>query len=171
MPPNLDIYALTTSRDTATLNRFIEEYVDRAASEDRGDEELMMVPLPLKSGEEPDDWDWEPAQTLTHSIQRGLDYPLRAFTIYMRPKQQGLIGALIAFTTDDLLVLGLSIDYEGAHEEDEERAKALLHYLMEHYHCFLGLMIIDTPPPWSQAEFRQMVDKPYTVFVESFGEE
>ena len=170
MPPNLDIYALTTSRNAATLNRFIEEYVDRAASEDRGDEELMMAPLPLKSGEEPDDWDWEPAQTLTHSIQRGLDYPRRSFTIYMRSKQQGIIGALIAFTTDDQLVLGLSIDYKGAHTKDEERAKALLHHLAEQYHCSLGIMMNEMPPPWSQAEFKQMANKPYTVFFDSFDE-
>ncbi len=42
MPPNLDIYGLTKHRDAATIDKFLDAYVDRAASEDRGDEELML---------------------------------------------------------------------------------------------------------------------------------
>ena len=46
MPPNLEIYGLTKYRDAVTIDRFLNAYVDRAKSWDRGDEELMMEPLP-----------------------------------------------------------------------------------------------------------------------------
>ena len=32
MPPDLDIYGLTKHRDTATIDRFLDTYVDRAKS-------------------------------------------------------------------------------------------------------------------------------------------
>ena len=80
MPPDLDIYGLTKHRDTATINRFLDTYVDRAKSWARGDEALMMEPLPLthpETGEEGAAWEstpfeWEPALTLSHIIERGL---------------------------------------------------------------------------------------------------
>ncbi len=88
MGPGIDIYGLTRHRDAATIERFLAAYVDRAANEDRGDEELMMEPV--GATEEPkdlDNWDWEPAGTLTRSIQRGLDCPRRAFTLYLKPSR------------------------------------------------------------------------------------
>ena len=55
MPPDLDIYGLTKHRDTTTIDRFLDTYVDRAKSWDRGDEELMMEPLPLTHPETAED--------------------------------------------------------------------------------------------------------------------
>jgi hypothetical protein len=43
MPPNLDIYVISHAQDRETIEHFLSAYVDRAASEDRGDEELMML--------------------------------------------------------------------------------------------------------------------------------
>ena len=45
MPPNLDVYVVSSARDHETIKRFLNAYVDRAASEERGDEELIMVAL------------------------------------------------------------------------------------------------------------------------------
>jgi hypothetical protein len=45
MPPHLDIYVISPARNRETIERFLRPYVDRAASEDRGDEELMMLAL------------------------------------------------------------------------------------------------------------------------------
>jgi hypothetical protein len=41
----LDVYGLTQRRDVATVNRFLDEYVDRGAEEDRRGEELAREPL------------------------------------------------------------------------------------------------------------------------------
>ena len=62
------------------MERFLRAYVDRAASEDRGNEKVMM--LALDSFGQPssgDDWDWEPSKSLTHIVDRGLQFPRRAF--------------------------------------------------------------------------------------------
>lgn len=74
MPPDLDINVVSRARDRATLERFLENYVDRATRQDRGDEELMM--LPLGASEEPVGsafWDSEPAEDLNHIVKRGLE--------------------------------------------------------------------------------------------------
>src|SRR5688500_7429649 len=127
MPPNLDIYCLTKHRDIDIISRFLDKYVDRAASEGRGDEELMMRPLDMSNFTDTlESYDWEPALTLTNSIQRGLDYPRRSFSICLTTPQGIEMGALLHFTTDDQLVLGLSIDDDGALPENEELAKTLL---------------------------------------------
>jgi hypothetical protein len=69
MPLNLDIYVISPSRNRETIERFLSIYVDRAACEDRGEEELMMLTLDLpgrpSSG---DDWGWEPSKSLTHIV-------------------------------------------------------------------------------------------------------
>jgi hypothetical protein len=144
MPPSLDIYALTRQRDRATIERFLDEYSDRAADEERGDEELLLENPAYftedwtgqRSGPFPETaWEDEPAYTLSHIIERGLDHPRRAFTAYLTAKAPDLDGIILAFTRDDQLVLGLSIDDAGAPPEHEVRAKALLGRLMEAYGC------------------------------------
>jgi hypothetical protein len=54
MPPNLDVYVVSRAQDRETIERFLSTYVDRGASEDRGDEELMMLtwipPVDLRVG-------------------------------------------------------------------------------------------------------------------------
>jgi hypothetical protein len=61
MPPNLDVYVIYRVRDRETIERFLSAYGDRAASEERGAEELMMLALDASgqssSGE---DWDRNP---------------------------------------------------------------------------------------------------------------
>lgn len=156
MPPSLDIYALTRQRDRATIERFLNEYIDRAAAEERGDEDLLLENptyftedgVGQQSGPFPETaWEWEPAYTLSHSIGRGLDQPRRAFTVYLRARAPDLDGVILAFTRDDQLVLGLSIDDEGAQPENEVRAKALLGHLMEAYGCQAGLIVVEDGPP------------------------
>jgi len=139
MPPDLDIYGLTKHRDTATIDRFLDTYVDRAKSWARGDEELMMEPLPLthpETGEESAEWEstafeWEPALTLSHLIERGLASPRRAFTVSLAPKRGDLTSVILSFTADDQLILGVAIDDEGAKPENERRAKELLVQLVD----------------------------------------
>jgi hypothetical protein len=173
VPPSLDIYALTRQRDRATIERFLDEYGDRVADEERGDEELM-IESPAFFGE---DWaaqppvaipetayEWEPSRTLSHIIDRGLDYPRRAFTVYLTAKAPDVDRITLAFTRDDQLVVGLSIDDEGAQPENEVIAKALLGHLMEAYGCHAGLVIVETYPPQGEREFQARAQHPLTVF-------
>jgi len=159
MPPNLDIYALTKHRDLKTINRFIDRYADRAANEGRGDEDIMIL-----NPSDPFEVNWEPALTLSHMIERGLDYPRICFTIYLGAIVERELGSLIHFTADNQLVLGLSIDDEGALPENEERAKSLLRTLVEEFDCHMGLIKVEDPPPTSEAEFIAAVKKPLFVY-------
>lgn len=165
MPPNIDIYSMTRHRDAATINRFIDNYVDRLKSEDRGDEEIMLVPLaglpvPLSL----QSFDWEPALTLTHIIERGLDYPRRAFTVYLSSKREDIHSIILGFTTDNQLVLGLSIDDESEKAENEVIAKILLEKLMTEFDCHAGIIRAETPPPTSEIELLKLQEDPFTLF-------
>jgi len=65
--------------------------------------------LPLGATVEParlENWDWQPAVNLDHIIQRGLEKPDRAFTVYLKTCDRSLSGAIIAFTSDGRIILG-----------------------------------------------------------------
>ena len=175
MPPELDIYALTRQRDRATIERFLDEYGDRAADEERGDEELLLEnPVYFtenwtgqRSGPFPETaWEYEPAYTLSHIIERGLDHPRRAFTAYLTAKAPDLDRIILAFTRDDQLVLGLAIDDadEEARPENDVKAKALLAHLMQAYGGHAGLILVEDYPPMGEREFHARARGPWTVF-------
>jgi hypothetical protein len=176
MPPDLDIYILTRQLDLNAINQFIDEYVDRAASEDRGDEELMLVSSILDSNtmDEKEVEEWIPALTLSHSIQIGLslsfDHPGRAFTIYLQTQSQyaEIIGALICFTSDQQLIFGLAIDDEGAKPENLSAAKVLLERLATAYKGHLGLIAVHQPPPQNEEGFKRASQYKFTLFHTGF---
>ena len=65
-----------------------------------------LIPSHITSGEDAwEAWEWEPAQTLSHCVERGVAYPRRAFRIYLKPKSSGIDRAILSFTRDDQLVL------------------------------------------------------------------
>src|SRR5262245_50337419 len=126
MPPNLDAYVVSPARNRETIERFLSAYVDRAASEDRGNEELMLVAM--DSAGQPsngDDWEWEPSRSLTHIIERGLQFPSRAFSAYLKPLNSSLAGAILAFDVDNQVIFGISLDDEGAKTENPGASQVL----------------------------------------------
>lgn len=168
VPPALDAYGLTNKRDAHTIAKFVSTYVDRSC-EDRGDEELMLVPLG-RSEESPDDeWEWEPAKTMAHSIQRGLDHPRRAFALYYPSKVASIVHVSLGFTTDDKLVLGLSVDDEGIKQENLEHAKQLLERLFMDYECYMGVITTEEPVPLSERLFVQAAALPLTMHSRGIG--
>ena len=167
-PSQMEAYVLTERRDEETINRFLDEYVDRDASEDREGEELMMEPLDsagvsrLASSRE--EYDSEPALTMTHALQRGLDYPRRAFALYVKTKSSEYNGAVLCFTTVNQRVLGVFL---GDTPDEEHQARELLQTLMNDYDGVLGMISIFEPPPGSEAEFRDAKGKPLVLhFIE-----
>ena len=148
MPPNLDIYVISRARDRETIERFLSAYVDRAASEDRGDEELMM--LALDSSGQPssgDDWDWEPSMSLTYIVDRGLQLPHRAFSVALKTLDASLAGATLAFDVDNQVIFGISMDDESAKAGNLERAKSVLHEMAQTLGATHGFIAVEEPPP------------------------
>jgi hypothetical protein len=163
VPPELDIYCLTKLRNAEMIDRFIDLYVDRDLSEDRGDEELSIhrldAPLDFDDGELASEW--ELAHTLSHSIQRGLDYPRRCFTLYLKSKQAEFTRVILHFTADDRIILGLCIDDEGAQPKNLERAKTLLTTLRTEFSGDRGLILVEQPPPDSEQIFEKINEDSY----------
>ncbi len=147
---------ISGSRDRETIERFIKMYVDRAASEDRGDEELSI--LPLGASEHPPDLhscDWEPSKSLTHIVNRGLEHPRRAFCVYLKPLDRSLEWAILGFTTDDKVVFGISFDDEGAKVENLEKGKALLHEMATALEACEGFIGVEQGAPLTGTIFAQ----------------
>ena len=148
MPPCLDIYVMTRARTQTAVDRFLDAYVDRVASEDRGDEELMMLPLGAHTPDPPvGDWDWQPVRTLTQAIAFGLARPYRAFTLYMQPRSSSIDRVVLAFTAEGQVVLGLSIDDPDGSAEKLSEAKFLLAELASAFSAHSGFVACELPPP------------------------
>ena len=164
-PPGWEVWVITTHRSPDTLSRFVGGYVDRAAAEDRGDEELMLDPLverdsvdrvitPTTTTDDLARWlkggsDWEPALSLTHSIARGLSRPWRAFSLFGLPSSQpNLMTAGIQFTQDGELVL-------GAEARTREEAAVWLERLAEEFDADLGL--VSEYPPGSRERAEELI--------------
>jgi hypothetical protein len=163
MPPDLDIYVVSKSRDRDTLERFIHTYVDRQANEMRGDEELMMLPLDATNiPARLDQWDWEPALTLGHILNRGLDYPRRAFVVYLKPKDKAFDRVILAFTADDYVVFGLSIDDEDETTENLDLAKSILHSLADSFNGHIGVIASEESPPLWESKANNIYGQIYS---------
>jgi hypothetical protein len=148
MPPNLDVYVVSEARDRETIERFLTTYVNRVACEDRGDEQLMI--LPLNASEYPRDmdvWEWEPSKSLTHVVERGLEYPRRAFSVHLKTLDSTLEGAILAFTSDNRVIFSVSLDDEGAKPENLNRAKTIMHELARTFGARSGFIGVEMLPP------------------------
>lgn len=159
MPPCLDVYAWTDTRGQATLDRFLGAYVDVDASRDRAGEELAVLPLDYDG--DPDelslaDWDNVPVATLDEIVTFGLAAPHRAFTVYLRARPE-LCGAMICFTKDGGLILGLSVDDELGDPVAVDEARALMVELVERFRARHGWVVAEEGPPLDPAS-----DQPWT---------
>lgn len=106
--------------------------------------------LALDSSGQPssgDDWDWEPSKSLTHIVERGLQFPRRAFSAYLKTRDTSLTGATLAFDADNQVIFGVSMDDEGAKTENLERAKTLLHEMAQALGGSHGFIAVEEPPP------------------------
>jgi hypothetical protein len=148
----------------ATIERFLDAVIDRATNEDRGDEELMLDPVGSAESAKLDRTEWEPAVTLSHAIQRGLDYPRRGFAVYLKAREPSFERVILRFTTDDQLILGLSIDDTGGHPQTEARAREVLSELVADYDCYLGAILSERAPPRDERAFRALESQTGTVF-------
>ena len=153
MPPNLDVYVLVSPREERVVQHFLDRYVDVPTSADRGDEELMI--LPVNANREParfEDWDWAPAESLDAAIRRGLTQPWRAFRLYLEAREP-YSEAILSFTSSGHIVLGLSIDDEHQTAENLDTARSLLHAMADEFGSARGFVGWEVAPPLLVDEF------------------
>jgi hypothetical protein len=116
--------------------------------------------LALDSSGQPssgDNWDWEPAKSLTHIVDLGLEFPRRAFSVYLNPQDASLAGATLAFDVDNAVIFGVSIDDEGARAENRERAKTVLYEMAQMLGATRGFIGVEEPPPLRGAQERPAI--------------
>jgi hypothetical protein len=154
--PYFDIYALAASRNAATLEAFLDAYVDRTTAE-RSIQglALIMEPLAATGPVGNDECEWVPVASMQEILDWGLSVPPRTFTTYL-PWCRGMVkGAILSFTADNQLITGIAV-YDDEHGQlvSEETAKVLLQDLMRLVHAHHGLILAEGPPPRTAAEFR-----------------
>jgi hypothetical protein len=167
MSSNLDIYAITNNRNLDTINKFLTCYVDYKSSYARNDEELMLLKLDaLANSDRTEDYEWEPVTSLPQIVQRGLDYPRRSFSSYLNSSSPDIEQIILSLTTDDKLILGLSLKDNNEEESGEclERAKVEMFHLIEEYNCHGGLILVEKHPPANKLMFYQEAEAPYCLF-------
>ncbi len=109
--PYIDIYTLTNNRDKKTIESFLSHFTDREAIEDQKEGELMILPdgKNRKNINSDDEYVWTKAISVTNSINIGLANPKNCFTMYLNSNKQDIDLAILTFTQDGKLILGLSI--------------------------------------------------------------
>jgi hypothetical protein len=147
--PCLDVYALSARRDRRTIAAFLGRYVKRSLSQDAF-EELMVLPAGFHGSEaELDDlslWEWVPVSMKDEAVEFGLANQTRAFRLYL-PRTGPWCGALLAFTCDGQIVLGVSVDDPLGERQAMEQATALIEELMPLTDGPHGWIVAEEPPP------------------------
>jgi hypothetical protein len=113
--PYFDIYALAASRNAATLEAFLDAYVDRtmAARAIQG-LELLMEPLGATGPVRNEEWESVPVESIQQVLDWGPSVPPRTFTTYL-PRCRGVVKvAILSFTADNQLIVGIAV-YDDEH--------------------------------------------------------
>lgn len=140
MPPCIDAYGLTDARTMDAAWRFVERWAEAsektrtwtiAFDDDRTD---LAVP------------------DLRAALAPGLKDPKRRYSLYL--KGSGAESAVVSFTGDGKLVLGLSVDDAEGGEGPMRRTRELLEALRTVHGCRLGFALGEEPPPADEAAFR-----------------
>ena len=157
MPSYIEVYILTENRDRETINRFLKNFTNREEIEGRADEELMILDSTEPSL--PEKYFWIQAETLTKSINLGLNKPGICFTMFLRSNRQHVEWLTITFTIDNKLVLGLSLfeNPEYSTPDNYQLAEVLKGELMLHYNGKFETIGIETNSPRSETEFLELL--------------
>jgi len=152
--PNYDIYVLSNLRDQRSINHFIEQYCNRTELEDRTDEELMVLPLGVMNEDnmQINDYDWIPAINIENVINIGTNKPVRAFRFYLPSTKSNLSRIILAFTSDNKIIYGISIEIEEEHAS-LINAEEILKNLYEEYKGINGGIFYEEPPSLDSTEF------------------
>ena len=149
MPPNLDIYGLTDDRSMDAVWRFASLYVAREEFERPWGVSLIHDNVPGADLKAPD---------LRSALQTGLNDTACRFSLYLKTKNPNKIyGAIISFTQDGKLILGLSVDVAEGGDAQLKQAERLLGELRSEHGCRLGFVMCEEPPPADEVKFREAI--------------
>lgn len=144
MPPCIDVYVWVPHLEPELLRRFTDTYV---LLDDPGDErfaafERLYVEGPVRD---------EDRQALIE-LRPGYREDA-AFSIYLRARNYE--SAVITVTSEDAIVLGLSLDDPDSSAEILDEAGRLLDRLRKEFSAPAGIAGTELPPPMSRIEWEE----------------
>ena len=168
---SLDIYVLTHQRTRALVEEFLDRYSMRPLLDDLGDTELLIethewaIDRGTVMGTDTTHtnpvirYEHIPAISITHSVNLGLEEPRRAFRLYVDSHDSRLSDAVIGFTVDGQLVVGVSFDDPDGNLRHEVVAQQVLTELVVLAHGHHGLITYDVPAPLSERAFTTSTER------------
>ena len=133
MPPFNDIYVVTSDRSENCIHKFLSRYADLTTENERTDFSIIVA------GKE----EAVETGTLADTIAYGLSDKLRSFALYFNSAVRELKSVMLFFTSDEKLVLGLSVEYDSDSDEEAERVLAML---KTEFKTTLGAIAFENPP-------------------------
>lgn len=144
MPPNCDIYVATATRTSEMVNSFLDKFAHKCR------ELAQLYELPYQSEEIRLTFN-SAAETVEYLIA----HPSEHYVIYWVPSEENLADyAIVGFTTDGGMILGLSCDEEDERLHDELGTSLKSFVDAEDYLC-----LFETPPPSTMKEFRELLEQ------------
>ncbi len=163
LPPCIDLYVLTDKRTEATVQKFLNAYVDVERERAKREFELQMAKLngfTKNSSQEASEYEYKFVDSFDAALEEGFKEPWRAFSLYCKSSKPELCDTIITFTSDGKLVLGLSVDYADESEIILRQTKKHLLALSGMFETRLGFTAVEYVPPTSEALFIDALNSP-----------
>lgn len=146
MPPCLDVYGLADARTLDAAWSFVSRWA--APEEFERPWTIALDGAPAAAGE-------RQAANLRAALGLGLDDPRQWYTLYLKSRdEKQAYRAMLTFTRDGKLVLGLSVDDAEEGPAPLLAARKLLETLKAEHGCRLGFVAGEESPPGDETEFR-----------------
>ena len=140
MPPYADVYVIAPERSAAVITQFLAYFTPYR-------EEVVADGYWVPRFSDTPAGQFRRAEDLVEYL---VDHPSEPYGIYWRNLGEGPALAMVFFTTDGAILLGLSCL--------EADAEAGLTQLRSFAGAESGCILFEQPPPDSAAEFRRMVN-------------
>ncbi|MER6952196.1 hypothetical protein ABT294_50120 [Nonomuraea sp. NPDC000554] len=142
MPPCLDVYVWLPERNSKVLGRFVDSYVNVAASDERLHAFMRVHVLGIAN-----DTDDKALDELR------LDDGDDVFTLYLKARDHH--QAIITCTRDGATVLGLSVDAPDDLPEALRKAEQLVEQLRQQFSAPAGCAGVELPPAGDRSEWHE----------------
>lgn len=159
MPPCYDIYVLSSQRNAATIERFLNRFSHRERIENREGQQIAVYKNEKYGIRE----SLIPIETLTEVIEFGIAHPHLGFSFYISDHLKGEISYIILkFTFDEKIIFGISIEKNritdrGTAADNFDSATALAQEMKELTGASHSLILTEYAPPDDEDEFVKLL--------------
>jgi hypothetical protein len=110
MPPCIDVYLLSKQRNSQTISKFIDEFIDEELSALKFPGQFDLAPDDIAILDKLDNWKTIQVNSVQECINYGIMNPYAAYSIYLHPKSAEFCNVILSFSVDGGIIFGLSLD-------------------------------------------------------------